>query len=212
MTAKVSTFITVVAGVSYYQSTIRGCIEGQEVVLVREPRNENAIKVRTSTGGRIGYISRAEAETLAPFMDEGGMVSARIHGLRGRSYGKPTVGVMLKVTLTPASLPLGARQLRQDDTAREPWSSSGKDELLDRSDLAFEIVNRAQMEASTTGNPLSEHQRLIARARDAGPKRRARGGTRMGSDRVRQGAPDVGQLLPPGGQAHEALPARAAEL
>ena len=41
----------------------------------------------------------------------------------------------------------------------EQW----QDELQDKFDLAFEIMSRAQMEASLTGNPFTEHARLIAR-------------------------------------------------
>ena len=41
----------------------------------------------------------------------------------------------------------------------EQW----QDELQDKFDLAFEIMSRAQMEASLTGNPFAEHARLIAR-------------------------------------------------
>ena len=41
----------------------------------------------------------------------------------------------------------------------EKW----QDELHDKFDLAFEILSRAQMEGSLTGNPFAEHPRLIAR-------------------------------------------------
>ena len=41
----------------------------------------------------------------------------------------------------------------------EQW----QDELHDKFDLAFDIMSRAQMEASLTGNPFAEHPRLIAR-------------------------------------------------
>lgn len=72
--AKVSTFNTKVVGVSYYQSVIRECYEGQPVDLVRNPTNEydeNAIEVNVR-GSRIGHLSGDEAEGLAPFMDERG--------------------------------------------------------------------------------------------------------------------------------------------
>ena len=44
-----------------------------ELVLVREPQNrydENAIKITTRTGHKLGYIPRGEAEFLAPLMDQ----------------------------------------------------------------------------------------------------------------------------------------------
>ena len=41
----------------------------------------------------------------------------------------------------------------------EQW----QDELYDKFDLPFEILTRAQVEASLTGNPFAEHPRLVAR-------------------------------------------------
>ena len=72
--AKISTFTTHVAGVSYRREQVSKCYEGQPVTLIREPSNphdKNAIRVYAG-GGQLGFISRDEAKTMAPFIDRGG--------------------------------------------------------------------------------------------------------------------------------------------
>ena len=103
--AKVSTFKTSVAGVRYRQDAVTQCWEGQKTGLIRDPDNrhdKNAIIVYTNA--IIGFIKRDEAKNLAPFMDGGGKAEAYISGLTGGTPDKPTMGVILQVTLTPASL------------------------------------------------------------------------------------------------------------
>ena len=53
---------------------------------------------------QIGFISRDEAEGLAPAMDHGDRVEAHIDKLTGGTPDKSTTGVILQVTITPASL------------------------------------------------------------------------------------------------------------
>ena len=93
-------------GVSNYADAVEQCIAGQRVVLRRDPDNaydKNAIEVLVS-GRRIGFISRDEAETLAPAMDMGDKVEAVIDQITGGTYSKPNIGILLKITLTPASI------------------------------------------------------------------------------------------------------------
>ena len=97
-------FRTAVAGVSYRQDAVADCWEGDKVRLIRDPANKydkNAIKVHSSMG-HIGFIPREEAEGLAPFIDGGGKAEAYIAELIGGTPNKPTTGVILQVTLTPA--------------------------------------------------------------------------------------------------------------
>lgn len=104
--AKVSTWTTAVAGVSYKQDAVQFCHEGQQVSLVREPKNphdENAIKV--TVGGRhIGYIGRDEAEGLARAIDTGDRLEASIEKLLEHDIDWPYIGVRLRIVLTPKSL------------------------------------------------------------------------------------------------------------
>ena len=104
--AKISIFRQRVVGTSNYTGAVAQCAAGQRAVLRRDPYNaydENAIKVLA--GGRlIGFISRDEAETLAPAMDHGDKAEAVIDQVTGGTHGKPNLGIILKITLTPASM------------------------------------------------------------------------------------------------------------
>ena len=104
--AKISTFRQRVVGISNYADAVEQCIAGQRVVLRRDPNNaydKNAIEVLAG-GRRIGFISRDEAETLAPAMVKGDKVEAVIDQITGGTYSKPNIGILLKITLTPASI------------------------------------------------------------------------------------------------------------
>ena len=103
--AKVSTFKTSVAGVRYRQDAVAQCWEGQRAGLIRDPDNrydKNAIIVYANA--TIGFIKRDEARNLAPFMDGGGKAEAYIAELTGGTPDKPTMGVILQITKTPAPL------------------------------------------------------------------------------------------------------------
>ena len=104
--AKVSTWTTAVAGVSHRQDEIQFCYEGQQVSLVREPKNphdKNAIKV-TAGGRHIGYIGHDEAKRLASAMDSGDRLEASIEKLLGPDIDWPYIGVRLRIVLTSKSL------------------------------------------------------------------------------------------------------------
>ena len=101
--AKVSTFKTHVAGVSYRQDAVARCHEGQPAALLRDPDNrhdKNAIEVWAGNE-QIGFISRDEATTLAPAMDQGDKVEAVIDRVLEGDVG---LFVDLAVTLTPKVL------------------------------------------------------------------------------------------------------------
>ena len=105
--AKVSTFRTTVAGVSYRQEMVARCWQGAGVKLIRNPRNKhdkNAIEVHVFHRGQIGFIPRETAQGLASSMDDGDKVEARIAELTGGTLDKPTMGVTLQITITSASL------------------------------------------------------------------------------------------------------------
>ena len=80
-------------GVMHTQPIIAELHAGQELFFVREPSNPydcNCIAVN-STAGRVGYIARELAVTLAPIIDDGThlrcFVSAITGGGEGQYYG-----------------------------------------------------------------------------------------------------------------------------
>ena len=104
--AKVSTFTTRVAGPQFHQEAISRCFEGQPVNLVRDPDNQNdknAIEVWCG-GHQIGFITRDEASSMAPAIDGGDLVEAKIERVIGGTPEKPITGAILLCTLTPSSL------------------------------------------------------------------------------------------------------------
>ena len=99
--AKVSTFRTYVAGVSYRQDAVARCFEGQVVELTRDPHNahdKNAVEV---WAGRehIGFINRDEARVMAHQMDIGTKYEAAIDRVFDGDGG--ILCVDLRVTVTP---------------------------------------------------------------------------------------------------------------
>jgi len=72
---------------------------GEDVDLVRERADEkepNAIRVM-SRRGEIGRLSRADADKLAPFLDQGGRVSASIAFVNGGTSTNTALNVVLSV-------------------------------------------------------------------------------------------------------------------
>ena len=102
-------FSTKLAGVTYdgRQSNIAFAHEGDPVELRREPGNRfdaNAIRVLRTDGlpdaRELGHIPRALARRLAPRLDAGDKVTARIVRLRGGSSRYPTIGVEIAIRVT----------------------------------------------------------------------------------------------------------------
>ena len=105
--AKVSTFTVIIAGAKYYQEAISRGYDGQPVKLIRDPNNKhdkNAIEVRGSLWKLIGHIPRDQAIGMASSIDYGDKVKARIEKHLEPTKEFPWIGVMLRITLTPASL------------------------------------------------------------------------------------------------------------
>ena len=120
--AKISTFKTSVTGVRYRQDAVAQCREGQKTGLIRDPDNrhdKNAIIVYANA--TIGFIKRDEARNLAPFMDGGGKAEACISELTGGTLDKSTIGVILQITKTPASL---MKKTQVGAYRRKPWVRS----------------------------------------------------------------------------------------
>lgn len=72
---------------------------GDDVDLVRERADEsepNAVRV-VSRRGEIGRLSRADADSLAPFLDGGGRVSASIAFINGGTSTNTALNVVLSV-------------------------------------------------------------------------------------------------------------------
>jgi HIRAN domain len=72
---------------------------GDDVDLVRERADAgepNAVRV-VSRLGQIGRLSRADAETLAPYLDGGGRVSASIAHINGGTSTNTALNVVLSV-------------------------------------------------------------------------------------------------------------------
>ena len=100
--AGTSTLTTTVAGVSYRQPVVAGCQEGSPARLFRDRDNKhdkNAICVFVDPRGLVGFIPRNLASELAPFIDDGGKWEAYVLKLTGGTPDKPTIGIVLKVTL-----------------------------------------------------------------------------------------------------------------
>lgn len=105
----VRSFHTKVVGVtkknedgSKRQEVIAGCKVGELVLLIREsenPYDSNAIAVYHSSRKQIGFIAADLAEQLAPDLDSGQTISARISDLTGGTPEKPSRGVNLEIAV-----------------------------------------------------------------------------------------------------------------
>jgi hypothetical protein len=84
------------------QEVIAGCKVGELVLLIREnenPYDSNAIAVYHSSRNKIGFIAADLAERLAPDMDSGQTISARVSDLTGGTPEKPSRGVNLEIVI-----------------------------------------------------------------------------------------------------------------
>lgn len=89
------------------QTILRACRPGQSVVLERQPDNKfdrNAIFV-TVAGQGVGFLSRADAELLAPHLDEGRTHAAQIHELTGGMPDYPSIGCRISIAWDGSALP-----------------------------------------------------------------------------------------------------------
>jgi len=100
-------FHTKIAGVTHGQDGVhpqhllRRCKAGQELELVRDPRNKydkNAIKVCLSSGEQLGWINKELAKELSELIDNGTRVSAEISEVTGGAFSKPDRGCNIIIT------------------------------------------------------------------------------------------------------------------
>jgi hypothetical protein len=85
------------------QTVIARCQVGEQIYLVREPDNphdENAIRCFRTNGEDIGYLPAWKAEEIAPILDKGRAVTARILRLEPftSDAGNRLTGVALELT------------------------------------------------------------------------------------------------------------------
>lgn len=114
-----NTFYSKVAGVTAKntdgrsrQKYIRAfCKPGKALILKREPKNPydaNAVGVWVlarvllfiTSEVQIGYLNKDVAREVAPHMDAGGRVTAKISEVTGGTRGKSTLGVNIALTVT----------------------------------------------------------------------------------------------------------------
>lgn len=87
------------AGESHYQDALIWCDPGSPVELVREPENPhdaNAIAVK-SGNETLGYIARADASDLSPYLDQGNSPIGIIHEIRGCVPDFPSIGCRVAI-------------------------------------------------------------------------------------------------------------------
>ena len=102
---RLSSFQTKVVGITESnpdgtsrQELIRRCRRGEPLLLIREPDNpddENAIAVCRQSGEAIGYLTKYVAEDLAPQIDAGKILDAKLKRFT-RHRGEPR-GVMIEI-------------------------------------------------------------------------------------------------------------------
>jgi hypothetical protein len=81
------------------QTTIKSCVRGNQVQLVREPNNfYDKFAIRIVRDGReLGYVPREDAATLAPMLDAGGQVRAEIDWINQPDGEFPAFGAKIRV-------------------------------------------------------------------------------------------------------------------
>jgi HIRAN domain-containing protein len=82
------------------QDIVAGLDEGDWLSLVREPENPrdpNAIAVRTTNGDQVGYLSRDKAKELAKLADKNGDLKAVILDITGGGKGQ-SLGVNIAIS------------------------------------------------------------------------------------------------------------------
>jgi single-stranded-DNA-specific exonuclease len=86
-------------GTSRQEIIMELCYEGQRLLLLREPNQFSYDNIGVYVAYQIGYANPEIAATLAPLMDEGGLVEAHITSVTGGTEDKPTRGVNIEFTI-----------------------------------------------------------------------------------------------------------------
>jgi single-stranded-DNA-specific exonuclease len=124
-------FYTKVAGVSYddRQTTVAALAAGDALVLTREPDNAHdphAIRVSTTAGEQVGYLSARLAARLAPLVDAGERYTATVSQVTGGGDRHHGVNVYIR----------RAERWTADDhpgrATRAALASAEDDELIER--------------------------------------------------------------------------------
>lgn len=69
------------------------CYQNQPLLLIREPNQFSYNNIGVYVAFQVGYVNPDLAESLAPILDEGGVVNAYITDITGGTEDKPTLGV-----------------------------------------------------------------------------------------------------------------------
>lgn len=85
------------------QDIIAKCRLGEPIILIRDPDNPadpDAVALFRKTGESIGFLTRYDAEEIAPLMDKGWPMSAEIIAIEpfDTDRGETLLGVRIKVT------------------------------------------------------------------------------------------------------------------
>ena len=75
------------------------CYEGQPLLLMRRPNQYSYDNIDVFIAYQVGYMNPELAKMLAPLLDAGGAVEARITEVTGGSAEKPTLGVNIELTI-----------------------------------------------------------------------------------------------------------------
>jgi single-stranded-DNA-specific exonuclease len=69
------------------------CYEGQQLLLIRKPNQYSHDNIGVYVAYQVGYVNPELASEIAPLIDQGGAVDARITNITGGSEERPTRGV-----------------------------------------------------------------------------------------------------------------------
>ncbi len=69
------------------------CYEGQQLLLIREPNQYSHDNIGVYVAYQVGYVNPELAQEIAPLIDQGTAVDARITNITGGSEERPTRGV-----------------------------------------------------------------------------------------------------------------------
>lgn len=75
------------------------CYNGQSLLLIREPNQYSQDNIGVYVAYQVGYVNPDLAKELAPIIDAGGVVDARITDITGGTEDKPTQGVNVEFTI-----------------------------------------------------------------------------------------------------------------
>lgn len=88
-------------GTSRQDIICRSCYPGAPIALEREPNNpadQNAVAVRLfATKEQIGYLSRHNAEWIAPLLDDDMIGRVSVNDVHGGTPDRPSIGVTITI-------------------------------------------------------------------------------------------------------------------